>query len=78
MRKIKTICTICQTEVTLDFSDLSYEQAKKGILSLDRQARECPGYHVELGGWRKFWQLDDCLKRVYPNEVQSHDHHLKK
>jgi hypothetical protein len=33
---------------------------------------ECPGFHVEVGGWRRYWQLDNAIKKAYrPEERKS-------
>jgi hypothetical protein len=32
------------------------------VADIDGVPMECPGgYHVELGGWRKLWNLDDMI-----------------
>jgi hypothetical protein len=62
---VRTTCTKCGTEITLDFGDATKEQALEIAEKMDKQSRECPGWHVELSGWRRMWQLDDAIHRAY-------------
>jgi|SRR5579875_1188594 len=70
-KKVKTTCLECGTELTLDFSGLSYEEALKAIDTMDHQSRECPGFHVEMGGWKRMWQLEDAVNRIYTDEEKA-------
>lgn len=70
-RTIKTSCVECGSEVVLGFGDLSFEQALKHIKNLDKIILECPGFHVEIGGWRKRWQLDQALEKAYCFEERA-------
>jgi hypothetical protein len=74
-RKIETTCIECNTTITIDFTGLDYSQAKKAIQQIDKEARECPGFHVEIGGWKRLWQLEDAVERAYTAEekAQCHD-----
>jgi len=67
-RTIKSICEKCRTEITLDFDGLTYVEALKAINELDDRAMECPGYHVEIGGWKKRWRLDEAVENAYTEE----------
>jgi hypothetical protein len=67
-RLVKTTCTICGEEITLDFGNATYDEAYKLIDKMDRQARECPGFHVELNGWKTYWQLDKAVEEAYTDE----------
>lgn len=68
---IKTTCNACHTEITLDFGNASYEEAHKLIEQMDKSNRECPGFHVEFGGWRKRWNLDKALDEAYSDEEKK-------
>ena len=67
-RFIKTTCKKCKTEITLDFGDASYDEAYDLIQKMDSIARECPGHHVEIGGWRNRWNLDEALDKAYTDD----------
>ena len=64
-----TTCLKCGETIRISFDGkcklLSQEEALARIESLDNTPAECPGYHVELGGWRKMWQLDAALERHF-------------
>ncbi len=58
---VDVTCTICGTTIPIDFCGLSKEQALEAIGNLDGP-RECPGFHVELSGFRKWWRLDEAVE----------------
>jgi len=62
---IKTTCNKCGAEFHLDLGEMSREMAEKAFRKLDNTSRQCPGFHVELGGWYAFWNLEDALHRAY-------------
>lgn len=70
-RQLKTTCLKCHSEVTLDFGDVNYSQAKKLVRDLDKRPMECPGFHVELGSWRYYWQLDKMIEEGYTQEEKQ-------
>ncbi|WDI05197.1 hypothetical protein PUW25_25650 (plasmid) [Paenibacillus urinalis] len=70
-RQIKTTCLKCNETVTLDFGDANYSQALKMAEKLDRRAMECPGFHVEIGGWNKYWQLNRIIEEAYTEEEKD-------
>lgn len=62
---ITTQCKKCGVAVKLDFGNITKEDATAAAGQLDRTPRECPGRHVELGGFRAMWQLDDAIHRAF-------------
>lgn len=62
---IQTRCTKCGVTVRLDFGEMSREEAMAAAEKMDETPRECPGRHVELGGFRRMWGLDDAIHRAY-------------
>lgn len=62
---VKTDCNKCGTVVHIDLGEMSREQAQKAFESLDRNGRECPGGHMELGGLYRMWNLEEVLHRAY-------------
>jgi hypothetical protein len=38
---------------------------------LARQPASCPGYHVEMGGWRKLWNLDKAINEAFSEEEKA-------
>jgi hypothetical protein len=71
MKQVKTTCNKCKTEITLDFTGLSYEEAIRQVERLDNLPKECPGFHVEIGGWRKRWNMDEALRQAYPEQYKN-------
>ena len=63
--QIETTCTKCGITITLDFGDMTKDEAIAMGRKLDNTSRECPGHHVELGGWWSLWQIDDAIRRAY-------------
>ena len=62
---IRTQCKKCGATIKLDFDNMTKEQALAAAEQLDRMPRECPGQHVELGGWRNLYGIDDAIHRAY-------------
>ncbi len=49
-------------KITVD----QFKSMSSGLTAkIDRTPMECPGFHVELSGWRGLWQLDKCIEAVY-------------
>jgi hypothetical protein len=69
-RAVRITCRQCQERIRIEFGDLTRAQAVAMIDKIDRQPRECPGYHVELSGWRRLWRLDEAIAAVYGEEDQ--------
>lgn len=66
----KTTCRKCGTTITIDFGNLTYAEARNHVAAMDQRPMECPGYHVELGGWRHLWKLDELLADTYSVEAE--------
>jgi hypothetical protein len=66
--RIAVQCRKCHERVNLEFGDMTYSEALEAMRKLDTIPRECPGYHVELGGWWWWWRMDEALAMQYPNE----------
>lgn len=62
---IQTTCQECGVAIRLDFGSLSREEAEQVAERMDNTPRECPGFHTELGGWKRLWNLDDAIHRAY-------------
>jgi hypothetical protein len=62
---VKTTCKKCGTEFHLDLGEMSRELAEKAFRKMDDIPRQCPGNHVELGGFFEMWNLEDALHRAY-------------
>ena len=63
--KVRVKCRKCGELITLVFGSMSRETAEEVLAGLDRVPRECPGYHVELCGWRYYWRFDEALDAAY-------------
>ena len=63
--EVRTTCLKCRERVKVQFGDLSEDAARAAVAKIDRTPMECPGFHVELSGWRGLWQLDKCIEAVY-------------
>jgi hypothetical protein len=70
-RHVKSKCTKCGTTITLDFGDYNFSQALSAIDMMDKMSRECPGFHVEIGGWKRMWNLDTAVLEAYTAEEKS-------
>lgn len=62
---IRTQCKKCGVTLKLDFGDMTKEEALAMAEKMDTTPRECPGMHMELGGFRQLWSLDDAIHRAY-------------
>lgn len=81
---VRSQCRKCKATIQLDFGNLTKEEAIQTAEYLDHTPRECPGFHTELGGWRKLWNLDDAIHRAYdlnegkePQTVISDEEYVK-
>jgi hypothetical protein len=62
---IKTICNKCGESFHIDLGNMARDEAQAAFRKLDATSRQCPGGHVEFGGFRALWNLDDALRRAY-------------
>ena len=63
---ITSHCLKCGNEIKLAITGLTREQVESAVAKLDCQVGECPGaFHVELGGWRRMWDLDKAIAEHY-------------
>ncbi len=62
---IRTQCKKCGATIKLDFGDLTKDKALAAADKMDMMPRECPGMHVELGGWKTLYDLDNAIHRAY-------------
>lgn len=62
---IRTQCKKCGATIRLDFGDLTKDKALAAADKMDMMPRECPGMHVELGGWKTLYDLDNAIHRAY-------------
>lgn len=62
---IKTTCNKCGESFHIDLGGMSRGEAQAAFRKLDTTSRQCPGGHVEFGGFRALWNLDDALRRAY-------------
>lgn len=62
---IKTQCKKCGITIRLDFGNLTKDEALAAAEKMDMMPRECPGRHVEFGGWKTLYDLDDAIYRAY-------------
>ena len=62
---IRTQCKKCGVILKLDFGNMTKEEALAMAEKMDTTPRECPGMHMELGGFRQLWSLDDAIHRAY-------------
>ena len=65
-QRVRVKCRKCGVAITLDFGDMTREQALEVAAKIDRMPQECPGYHVELGGWRRLWRMDEAIDALFP------------
>ena len=66
-RQVRVHCRKCGEALVLDFGECQCrQQAQELVGKLDKIPRECPGYHVELSGWKWFWQLDEAVDTLFP------------
>jgi len=62
---VKTTCNKCGTEFHLDLGEMSRELAEKAFRKMDDIPRQCPGHHMELGGFFAMWNLENVLHRAF-------------
>lgn len=63
---ITTKCSKCGNTIKLAVKGLTREQVETAIAKLDHSPGECPGgYHVELSGWRRLWNLDEAVEAYF-------------
>jgi hypothetical protein len=62
---VETTCNKCGEKFHIDLGDMSKEEAQTNFRKLDDSPRQCPGHHVEFGGWYQLWNLEDALHRAY-------------
>lgn len=62
---VRTKCNKCGISFLLDIGTMTREEAAAAFRNLDTSSRECPGGHVELGGFFAMWNLEDALHRAY-------------
>lgn len=62
---IRTTCKKCGATIKLDFGELTKEEALAIAEKMENTPRECPGMHMEFGGFRQLWSLDDAIHRAY-------------
>jgi hypothetical protein len=71
-RTVRVRCRKCGDPIRLEFGDLTRDEAKEAMDKLNHTPMECPGFHVELSGWRYLWSLNEALEAVYgPEKEQS-------
>lgn len=62
---VRTQCLKCGATIKLDFGSLTKAEALEVAEKLDQSPRECPGRHVEFSGFRRLWQVNEAIHRVY-------------
>ena len=63
---IRSHCLKCGNEIKIAVAGLTREQVESAVATLDHQTGECPGgFHFELGGWRRMWDLDKAIAEHY-------------
>jgi len=67
-RTVRIRCRKCGDPIILEFGDLDRAEAKAKMDELNHTPRSCPGFHVELSGWRYLWHFDEALAAVYGPE----------
>ena len=63
---VRVRCLKCGTPIVLVFGDKTREEAETFLRKLVDAPLECPGFHVELGGWDIYWRFADALDLQYP------------
>ena len=66
--RVRVECRKCHTPITLDFGDMSRAEALEMAAKIDKTPMECPGFHVELSGWRRLWRMDEAIEALFPAE----------
>ena len=62
---VRTTCNKCGISFLLDIGTMTREEAEAAFRTIDTSSRQCPGGHVELGGFFAMWNLKDALHRAY-------------
>jgi hypothetical protein len=70
--RVHVKCRKCGETIPIEFGEMTRDQAEHAISLMDSTPRECPGYHVELSGWRHFWRLDEALEAMYGTKENTH------
>ncbi len=65
-RAARVRCRKCQTPVVIAIGELTRPQVIEAFNRLDTQPMECPGFHVELSGWRQLWEFEAVLAALFP------------
>jgi hypothetical protein len=65
--QIAVQCVKCHERITLEFGQMTQEEAEEAMYKMDNSVMECPGYHVELSGWFKRWRMREALMMQYPS-----------
>ena len=69
-----TDCAKCGTRQKVRIGDCTLSEARSAISTLDRTPMECPGgFHTELGGWSRMWNLDEMLAELQRKEDASNE-----
>jgi hypothetical protein len=61
---VRVKCRKCHELIRLEFGNLTRAEAEEALRKID-VPRECPGFHVELSGWRHYWRLPEALEAMY-------------
>jgi len=69
---VRVKCRKCGDPIKLEFGGLSRPEAEAAMDKLNHTPMECPGFHVELSGWRYFWRFDEALELVYGPKEPAH------
>ncbi|MGA2068321.1 MAG: hypothetical protein ABSG86_25335 [Thermoguttaceae bacterium] len=63
--RVRVVCRKCHEVVPIEFGNLTRDEAVAALDKLDHTPMECPGFHVELSGWRHYWRLPEALEAMY-------------
>ena len=63
---VRVRCLKCGTPVVLILRDPDREKAEESLRKVAATPMECPGFHVELGGWDIYWRFAEALDLRYP------------
>lgn len=68
-------CLKCGNEIKLAIGSMTREQVERAVDAMDGNSGECPGgYHVELSGWRRMWDLDRAISEHFAaREAQGNE-----
>lgn len=65
-RAVRVHCLKCGTPIVIVVGDRNRAEVEEMLRKLIDQPRECPGWHVELGGWDAYWRFSDVLALLFP------------